>query len=172
MLVLLRMILDLQQLINCTMNKLKFLKISVAALVVLNLGLMAFLLLGRPKHPRHPGREMGSQPKDVIIERLQFSAEQIELYDNLISKHRAEIHKLDHKLRSLKNDLYSNISNNDSIPELELVELNRLQGQIERTHYNHFLDIKSLCEADQLVAFQDLSKELVRMFAPQHPTRK
>lgn len=154
------------------MSKLKLLKILVIILVVLNLGLMAFLLLGRPKHPHQQGREMGPQPKDVIIERLQFSAEQIELYDNLISKHRAEIHKLDHKLRSLKNDLYSNISNNDSIPELELVELNRLQSQIERTHYNHFLDIKSLCKADQLAAFQDLSKELAKMFASQHPPRK
>lgn len=166
------MILALHPQINCTMNKLKLLKYSVITLLVLNVALMAFLFFGRPhSHPPHRG-EKHLQPKVIIIEKLHLSKEQVFQYEELIKEHRSEIEELDQQLGRIKNYIYSSVSTQDSLPEEKLMHLSTVQQQIERAHYRHFQGIKALFTTEQLEYFQELSQDLSRMFAPNHPKRK
>ena len=49
---------------------------------------------------------------------------------------------------------------NDSL----FIEIGKLQSMIEKVHFQHFLDIKSICKADQLKDFEELEKRLVELF--------
>lgn len=40
-----------------------------------------------------------------------------------------------------------------------------IQKEIEKTHFQHFLEIKALCRPEQIEDFNLLSEELARIFA-------
>ena len=150
------------------MEKTKLLTITVIGLLLINFASLGFLLLNgikdhRPPHGGNP------KPKEIIIEKLHFDANQQKEYAELIKWHRAEITKLDDDIRQTKNELYAQLNRTevnakakDSLIEL----LNSYQKQVEETHFKHFEDIKKLCHKDQMQDFNELTEELSRMFAP------
>ena len=155
------------------MSKIKILTIAVIGLLIIDLGVIGFLLLNKP-----PMREHSSQippeerTKMLIIERLHFDKEQVAQYEQLIDKHRKTIRELDEQMRKAKNDLYSTLIDGSSSSKDSLeTKLGQIQKQIEETHYNHFADIKKLCKPDQLKYFNDLTADLAKFFAPgkNHP---
>jgi protein CpxP len=153
------------------MTKIKLLSIAVVGLLLVNAGILAFLVIKKPAEPPMggPGRPGpgGEGPKRIIIERLHFDAEQTAKYEKLITEHRKQINELDREIRTTKNNLYSTLSSASSLNKDSLeTRLGEIQKQIESTHYNHFSDIKKLCKPDQLENFNDLTKELARFFAP------
>ena len=151
-----------------TMSKLKLLSIGVIGLLLVNMGIVVFLFMKKPPHPpggRHPMAQEG--PKNIIIERLHFDKEQVEQYEKLIAVHQASIRTTDDSIRMVKNDLYQTL-NNESFTGKDslLARLNILQNQIEGIHYTHFAQLKRLCKPAQLNAFNALTKDLARFFAP------
>jgi hypothetical protein len=150
------------------MEKTKLLTIAVIGLLLINLATLCFLFLNGPKghRPSHEGKPM---PKELIIEKLHFDANQQKEYDKLIQWHHGQITKLDDNIRQTKNELYSqlnqtevNIKAKDSL----IMLLNSYQKQVEETHFKHFEDIKKLCHKDQMGDFGELTEELGRIFAP------
>ena len=149
------------------MEKTKLLTITVIGLLLLNFGTLGFLILKGKGH-RLPG-EGRPQPKEIIIEKLHFDAQQQKEYAKLIKWHRGEITTLDGNIREAKNELYSqllqpetNVKTKDSLLSL----LAGYQKQIEETHFKHFEDIKKLCHQNQMEDFNELTEELSRIFAP------
>ncbi|WP_284652166.1 hypothetical protein [Flavobacterium terrisoli] len=150
------------------MERTKLLTISVIGLLLLNLGTLGFLFLNGPKDHRLP-HEGRPKPKEIIIEKLHFDANQKTAYEKLIHWHRGEINRLDDSIRQTKNELYSgldeteiNVKTKDSLIAL----LNSYQKQIEETHFKHFEDIKKLCKPEQQEDFKALTEELSRIFGP------
>jgi hypothetical protein len=153
------------------MTKTRLLTIAVIGLLLVNLGILAFLFFRQPAHPPMggPGRSGpgGEGPKKIIIERLHFDTEQAAQYEKLIVAHRKQISELGDQIRETKNSLYSTLSSTTQLNKDSLeTRLGEIQKQIESTHYNHFADIKKLCKPDQLKDFNALTKELARFFAP------
>lgn len=150
------------------MSKIKLLTISVIGLMIVNLGMVAFLLLQKPPFRpdgRPPLEKTG--PKKIIIDKLHFDAEQAVQYEHLIDQHQLIIKPLNDSIKIVKNNLYQSLANeNDSIKNSLIAKLGLLQRQVELTHYEHFLAIKKLCKLDQLEDFNKLSKELAGFFAP------
>jgi protein CpxP len=149
------------------MEKTKVLTIAVIGLLIINLGTLGFLLLNGKGH--RPPHEERPEPKQLIIEKLHFDANQQKRYAKLIEWHRDEITKLDQNIRQAKNELYSQLNKpavdvkaKDSL----IAVINSNQKQIEETHFRHFEDIKKLCNQDQMDDFNDLTEELSRIFAP------
>lgn len=150
------------------MERTKLLTITVIGLFLINLATLGFLFLNGPKPGGmpHEGRPL---PKDIIIDKLHFDANQQKEYEKLIRWHREEIDQLDDSIRQTKNKLYSglsesnlNIKTKDSLIAL----LNAYQKQVEETHFKHFEDIKKLCKPNQQEDFMALTIELSRIFAP------
>ena len=141
------------------MNKEKIYRLLAIGLLVSNLLLIGFILWGKPKPPI---------PRDLIIEKLHFDAAQTSTYDSLITRHQEAIKENDETLRTAKKELYhqlhSSVSNSEK--ELLLQTIAETQAAIEAIHFEHFEDIKALCTAEQLEAFDGLSDELVKLFAP------
>lgn len=150
------------------MNRLKLLTYSVIGLFLLNVGILFFLFFSRPN--RNP-EQNNRRPKEIIIEKLQFNSNQIDKYESIIKIYKDQIDSLDRRNKEIKSELYSQLKspivNNvikDSIINLFLAN----QKRIEESHFKHFQDIKSICNASQLKDFNILTEELGKMFSNQN----
>jgi len=154
------------------MEKTKLLTISVIGLLLLNFATLGFLFLNgsREHHLPHEGQK----PREIIIDKLHFDANQQKEYDKIIQWHHGEIERLDGNIRQTKNELYAQLSKpevNAKTKDSLIAVLNLYQKQIEQTHFKHFEDIKKLCHQDQIDDFNALTEELGRIFAPNKPPR-
>lgn len=158
------------------MEKTKLLTITVIGLLLLNFATLGFLFISGTKghKPPHDIPEGRHEPKEIIIERLHFDANQQKEYGQLIEWHRRKIRQLEDSIRVSKNELYM-LLNDDKIDEKAKVTLiNQIalfQKQIEATHFKHFEDIKKLCKPEQQVYFNELTEELGRLFYRNKPPR-
>jgi Spy/CpxP family protein refolding chaperone len=158
------------------MEKTKLLTITVIGLLLLNFATLGFLFISGTKghKPPHDIPEGRHEPKEIIIERLHFDANQQKEYGQLIEWHRGEIRQLEDSIRVSKNELYM-LLNNDIVDEKAKVtlinEIALFQKQIEATHFKHFEDIKKLCKPEQQVYFNELTEEFGRLFYRNKPPR-
>jgi len=156
------------------MKKTHLLVILVAVLVLLNVGTLGFLLLGRPHgpHPPHMNGEQG--PKARIEERLSFTEEQEKAFQGLIEEHRSQIRAKDEEMMATRNMLYAELPDGDTAGSDSLLEaIGRIQQEVEQIHFAHFEQIRGLCTAEQLPAYNELTKELATYFSqPKGPKPK
>jgi periplasmic protein CpxP/Spy len=141
------------------MNKIRFLTIVSIVLLLSNLAMIGFVLLRKqPLHDRGP--------RDVIIEKLHFDAQQIAAYDTLISAHRKTIRSQNDEILNLKKNLYHtlNLQGSTLVKDSLLLKISQSQATIEQTHYTHFEDIRSLCKENQRQDFEVFTKELTDYF--------
>lgn len=145
------------------MNKSKLLIISVGVLLILNLSVVSYLLLSGSNKPNE-----GKMPREIVIEKLHFDTNQVEEYDKIIQIHRNSIRVLDDSIRSSKNKLYQ-LLNSNAINENQkdslFIKIAKYQKDIERIHFNHFLEIKKICNNNQLSQFNNLTVELSKIFS-------
>lgn len=151
------------------MNKNKFYVLVIVGLLLSNLLLAGFMFFGKKgPHRKH------QKPREKIIERLSFDEQQIEQYDKLIAGHQKDIKEKDKQLVELKNELYALLPGTDTGATADSL-INEITGvikQIERIHFDHFLDIKGLCKPDQMAAFEELTEEIGKIFSPKPPPKK
>jgi len=152
------------------MSKIKLLSIAVIGLLVLNLGIVGFLFLRKPlmPHERPNGRPPFESPgpQNEIIASLHFDSIQVRQYEILIDEHRESIKALNDSIRNVKSLLYQTLNDeNDSDKDSLIEKLGSLQKNIERTHYEHFAEIKKLCKPDQLNDFEELTNRLAGFFS-------
>jgi len=147
------------------MNKIKFLKYLVLGLFLLNVltitSLLFFEINNNEQNNQRP------KPDKIIIEKLNFDGAQQQQYRKLINWHRGRINNFENQIKSNKQLLYFELSNN--IVDLKKKDslINNLclfQKEIEITHFQHFEDIKKLCKPEQLADFKNLSSELANIF--------
>ncbi|MFK7757370.1 MAG: hypothetical protein AB8B53_10610 [Flavobacteriales bacterium] len=142
------------------MNKTKALTAAVIILLVVNIGLLVFFFLNKPKRHQHIA------PKERVIELLQLDDAQVQAYEELIKSHRTDVSALDEQLFEKKKALFALLKTDASTSgETELVaEISALQSEVELTHLNHFRDVKGLCNADQLTRFNSVVGEIQNLF--------
>lgn len=151
------------------MSKQKMLTIAVVGLLLLNLGLIGFLMLQKPMHPPGVLPMSGAQqgPRQLIIDKLHLDTTQVARYEELILDHKARVKVLDEEINTTKNKLYITLAEEAQPGKDSLIShLGDLQKEVEKAHYNHFESIKGLCRPDQQGDFQALTMELARYFPP------
>ena len=153
------------------MSKIKLLSIAVVGLLVINLAMLVFMWLNKPGREqgagpggRHGGGHEG--PKRFIIEKLHFDEGQVKNYEALINVHRAALHTLEDDIRRTKTSFYETLAGNATQYDSLQKRLGELQQQVEAAHYHHFAAIKTICRPEQMNDFNDMTKELARLFAP------
>jgi hypothetical protein len=149
------------------MNKTRLLSIAVVGLLILNFGSLAFLFLRSPGHPNHPPMDEG--PKQLIIERLGFDAEQQKQYGLLVDEHRTKMRELNIASREMHDELYSQLKNTtidktktDSI----IQKIAENQTALDNLNFDHFQKIKAICKTDQLDRYNALVEDLTQLFSP------
>lgn len=150
------------------MDKIKVLTFAVIGLVVLNIGIISFLYFTNPNSNPEDNRR---KPKDIIIDKLHFDANQIKKYEDIITIYRATIDSLNNQNREIKAELYSqlkqpSVNNNAKDSLIQLVLIN--QKRIEETNFRHFQDIKNICNKSQIDDYNSLTEELEKLFSNQN----
>lgn len=150
------------------MDKIKVLTFAVIGLVVLNIGIISFLYFTNPNSNPEDNRR---KPKDIIIDKLHFDANQIKKYEDIITIYRATIDSLNNQNREIKAELYSqlkqpSVNNNAKDSLIQLVLIN--QKRIEETNFKHFQDIKNICNKSQIDDYNSLTEELEKLFSNQN----
>ncbi|AXG74362.1 hypothetical protein DVK85_09010 [Flavobacterium arcticum] len=154
------------------MKKTTLLSIVIIILILLNIATLGFIFM-KENHPHLPEGRI-NEPKDIIIKKLHFDEEQQRNYEIEITKHQKEISEIDKKIRENKHKLYSllatpyNEEKRDSL--IQIVAAN--QKKVELMHFNHFVTIKAICHQDQLAAYNELTRELPKLFAPPKELRR
>ena len=146
------------------MNNSKILRITVIAILAINIAVIGYLLFNKDaffgnKPPK---------PRETVIKKLDFDTDQIKQYDVTITKHQNQIKTLDDSIRNTKNELYSRLKENSTEIDTNdslVNQINSYQKQIEITHYNHFIEIKKICHKEQLEKFNALTNELSKIFS-------
>lgn len=134
---------------------------SISLLLLLcNMALIGYIIYGKKNKPLHEG------PRDIVIEKLQFDGQQIAQYDTLIVKHRKEIKAKNQQILELRKSLYGGLNSlpDANIKDSLMQEIGNTRVAIERVHYAHFEDMKSLCNENQRPLFEQLTAELAKYF--------
>ena len=120
----------------------------------------------------HRGKKGKKEPRFFIIDKLKFNQEQISDFDTSVKKHQVKVQDASKEIRSLKTELYQSLAESTpSLPSDSIVRLiNAQQKIIEEAHFTHFKEIKAFCKPEQLPQFNELIKDLSKMFV--HPPMK
>lgn len=136
-------------------------KIIIALLLVSNLILIGFLYFGKPKNNH------GKPPMKMIIKRLDFNKSQKEEFKKLIEIHRDNIQSTHRRITKTKNEVYKGLKTESPMLNDSLLQvITKGVKEIEVLHFNHFKDIKNLCNETQKVEFNNLADELGTVFQP------
>ncbi len=154
------------------MEKTKLLSLLVIVLILINLGTLAYLFFqqGGMTH-RGFGPVHGGKPDQIIIERLNFDAQQISDYRQLIEEHRSTIQEIEQSGLILRERLFTSLTDTKVNKDSIIQALSELHIDIIREHINHFESLRGICHEDQKQAFEELSHDLGRLFRPGPPRR-
>jgi periplasmic protein CpxP/Spy len=133
----------------------------VAAICIVCNGFLMWKVYGRG-----PAGHKMQEPKQVIIEALDFDKEQTAAYEQLILAHRHDISLLESKILDARGQWYQSIDTVQTMNDSLAIAISILQADIERTHYRHFQAIRKLCKPDQVAAFVRLADQLPSLFLP------
>ncbi|MFT4850922.1 MAG: protein CpxP [Sediminicola sp.] len=147
------------------MNKKHFYTLTIVGLLLVNLMLIGFITFQKKGRP-HP-----MQPKNIIIDKLNFDNDQIASYELLISDHLNKIRQKDHEIMELKRALYEQLrfDNNASVVDSVTTQISNIQKKIEQIHYDHFKEIKLICNSAQQESYSQLTEEISHIFSKKPP---
>lgn len=151
------------------MNKIKVLTFSVIALVILNLGIMVFFMVIKP-------REFKNGSRLLIIEKLHFDDPQKKQFRVLIEQHVKKIKRYESTILSTKEVLYLQLSQSkiDLKAKDSLINvLGNMQKKVETARFEHFKAIESICNTpQQKEAFKNLTLDLAQKIGEPNPISK
>ena len=138
------------------MTRNKWLMIIIGILVASN-GMLAFKNMSPKKHQRN--HQHRKSPKEIIIEELNFDEAERILYEKSIVKHRTIIDEKDKEISAKKEQLFDLLAApNDSLRIQYTTELGILKAEVEKTHFEHFLEINQSAQQNSTLLIKSLLK--------------
>lgn len=165
------------------MEKDKFLILTIIILFVLNLFTLGYVIIGKGEPPpsqigdmekrglkdMDPNRKPPGKPDEVIIHRLKLNKDQVLNFEGLKNEHRKQIEEFQFVSKKLHDEYFGLLKSDspDTIKALQLLtELGKNQQNIDRVTYEHFRQIKDLCDKDQKLLFNTFIDEIAASFKP------
>lgn len=148
------------------------LKYCVGILAILNIVLMVNMWRQPHGKPMHPPMHMQGGPKDRIIAELKFTSDQVDLFEDLVDKHRASMRDLQEKGREVRSQYFDLLKQEQ--PDQKLTEelsaaIATNQKEIEQVTFNHFKDVRKLCSPEQKNKFDEIIGDILKhMVKPPH----
>ena len=140
------------------MNSLRFYKTASVVLLLLNVAMLTFFFLTRPKP--HMSREDG---KKMIISSLKLNKQQHTKFVSLANTHLRQLEQYDEQQRALLRPYFNRLvqgqigtDSKDAI--LDILTLER--GKIEST-YKHLQDVQNLLKPEQIKGFDEFVQKAV-----------
>lgn len=134
------------------MSQIKFYKYAISGLLLLNIAMLAFFVLTKPRSGNPPPP---SNFESEAIRILDLNSEQIATFERLVREHNQMMRAIDEKQRELIIRYFESLSDTSlSVEELDV--LNSFEQsereKIKNTHV-HLEEVKSILNNDQLPNF-------------------
>jgi len=141
----------------------RFYKSIIALLVIINIGLIVFMWIGRPPHPPHPGEG------PLLSEKIGLSGDSKTKVDALEKQHHIDKKKLMQLDYELHQQVFKLVGL-DEDPSGIQSQLNANKEEIERMTFDFFNDVASLCTPKQIEELHNfIEHRLMRMGPPPGP---
>ena len=160
-------------------TKHKFLVAAIVVLIIVNLATIGIILFNPHKWGTPNGMKPGMPPPQgmkFFEDELQFNGEQKVTFNKMRDEHFAQVKGLIDGMRKAKDEGYHELmqDNPDKTKVDSLFEVSgKLQVQLDKMTFEHFVKLKSLCTKEQLPAYNKLLQELTQKFhehdGPPHP---
>ena len=161
------------------MNQLKFFKVGFIVLMVLNLVLVAFLVMG--KHVNHRPSHPGNNPKvfrQKIVEILELTEDQKTQFNDLANEHHQQMMDVENEQKELVQHYFAGLINSENNQDSEkiLAELQHIERQKVELTYNHFEQVRAILSEEQTPQFAEfvkfaLNRILLEGNKPPHPPK-
>ncbi len=155
------------------MNKTtKWLVGLVAALVVINVALVATIWLKKDEVKRPP---QGSDARDYLVQSLHMTDVQIKAFDILRREHFDRIKNYKDALRFTKDKLFALLSNTDrneikdTLAKQLTDVIGKLQEKIDKETFEHFSQLRSILTPQQKQKFDTTIQRVLRTMGPRNP---
>jgi protein CpxP len=154
------------------MKKESLLITLIVLLLVLNFGTLAFLFFSGRGHHHAPPFSKGG-PAQMIIKELNLDEQQQDKFSNLREQHHSSMVLLDTELEETAKSYLSKLVSSDTSDVDSLRQaIGRLEMQRASVTYQHFKDLRSICNAEQQEKFEALLPELFRILTMPPPPKR
>jgi periplasmic protein CpxP/Spy len=134
----------------------------IVLLLLANLATLGVFWMGRQKRPpMQPGG-----PAQYLITTLRFDRAQEEAYLQLVREHRAGADSLKKLIAQEKDHFYSMLAQSrvsDSNKIAAAQRASRLTTQMDLLNFDHFSEVRKICNPQQQQKFDSIIRELMRI---------
>lgn len=141
----------------------KFLTIAVVILLIANIALVAFMVMGKNKKP-HSGSG-GKSPIDKMVNELGMDDTQKKEFESLRKAHFATIRPLFDSIRLTRQSLFNLIKEetiNDSLVTVYTNKIAERQIMADKLTVNHFRQIRKMFTGDNLKKFDEMVQKMLQ----------
>ena len=137
---------------------------TIILLILLNLATLAMLWMSHFKQPAAPLPQQGARnTKQFLQHELGLTDDQARQFEELRQQHFQQSKVFVDAIQQLKRELLDEVF--ASTPNLETMqniaeEIGTNQAELETLRYHHFLELKALCQPDQVKKFRALFHEI------------
>lgn len=150
------------------MENLKFYKIAIALLLVLNIGTLTFMWMHRPLPPDQRG------PFQFLVHATGMDEVQQKSYAQLRDAHRAQVESFRAQNSDLRKQLFAQLAQHSSSDPIVLQltdSIASVKRQEEILTYEHFREVRAICRPDQQSKFDAAIGEAIQSMVPPPPRR-
>jgi Spy/CpxP family protein refolding chaperone len=140
----------------------KFLTIAVVLLLLLNIGMLVFMLKGKRRGDKKQG---GKDPFGILVKELNMTDSQQTQYKQMKEAHFSAMRPTFDSIRALKKSLFSLVKEenvNDSMVNRYSTLIAEQQAIVDKTTINHFRTVRALFKADQQPKFDDFMQKMIQ----------
>lgn len=148
------------------MRKERFYRFVILALLLLNLGVLVYLLRGNNGQDEQAARR---EPAGFIIERLQLDSQQQEVFDRLKHKHQRASRLLKDESKTLHDALFKTLVQQGTdklLVDSLMKEIAENDAAKEQLNYEHFKELKMLLKPEQRKLYDEFIEDIARQFGP------
>jgi len=133
------------------MNKIKTLSILVGILALINIGILAFFLIGKPKGHGPKGNRGGEKAHMLIKEKFGFDDSQMKSFQKSRMIHMETVKILEKQLTELSRSYYTiEVANKKEVRDSLMNEINEVSENIYKSNLKHFDEVREICKPEQL----------------------
>lgn len=144
------------------MKQLQFFKYATIGLVLLNIGIILFFFLTKPKPPEHrPGGPQQHPMDRRAIDLLNLNKEQATIFRDLVREHSREMRSINEEQKNALEPYFATVIESVPDPNIQarLDKVMVLEKRKIEVTYKHFEKVKAILEPAQLGEFEIFVKE-------------
>ena len=140
----------------------KILVLIIAALLISNLTLLGFMVLGKKEERKPP--ERGKSFSDFFEKQLGLTPEQVTKFHQLRDEHFENIRPFLKEVRTAKDSLFALMRRSDvsdSVLEKAVNDLAQKEKAQELQSFRHFKRVRELCNDEQKIKYDSLINKMI-----------